>query len=213
MKVVFYVLECMDYEYLMSCNAPVIKSLKPHPAYSYGATTAAAVHALLTGYTPTCAASPQCPHTQRPRKMIPPEPFFLKKFKQLFLYIPNGWVFQFVQPYMKNLMPRLLEWHKVFNTKAMVEDFISRSKSDDYFAYFQVMETHPPFLEGLKEVKPSSPEWDARRRKAVEIADKCLELLLSVDYDLLVVCADHNIRHDFAHPDGYKVFIATDPFP
>jgi len=212
MKVVFYVLECLDYEYLRYCNTPNIDSLNPHPALSFGATTAAAVPALLTGYTPTCIVDRKCPHNTIPRKLIRRTPFFLKEhFKNnVYLYIPNGWTWQFLKPYLTPLMPKLKKWHYKFNTKEMIEDFLERKKPETYFAYFHVMETHPPFLDGTRtDIKPGSPEWWQRRRKAVELADKYLEPLLEMDdLDLLVVCADHNIAHDISTCKGLEVFIA-----
>jgi len=105
-------------------------------------------------------------------------------------------------------MRKLLKWHERFNTKEMIEDFLHRVKGSHYFAYFQVMETHPPFLDGTEEVKPGSPEYYERRRRAVELADQYLKPLLNLDLDLLVVTADHHIIHYFSHPEASKTFIA-----
>jgi len=209
-KVIFYVLECMDYEFLQECNTPTIDSLNPHPAYSYGCTTVASVPALLTGYTPICKIAPSCPHNTIPKKYLKRSPFFINNFKEKYLYIPNGWVWWLLKPYLSNLMPKLKKWHERFNTREMIEDFKRRPKGENYLAYFHVMETHPPFLEGLKQVKSGSPEWLERRIKALELADRNLKLLLEEDYDLLIVTADHNLWHDITHPKGFEVFIAID---
>jgi len=210
LRVILYVLECLDYEYLKTCRTPNINSLNPHPAISFGATTVASIPALLTGYFPICTVNPECPHNTVPRKLVPRHPYFLRKYfgGHVYLYIPNGWVWDLLGSWLDPLMPKLKKWWERFNTQEMVEDFLTHYKNNrDYFVYFHVMETHPPFLEGVKEVKAGSEEWWVRRRKAVELADKILQPLLDLDFDLLIVCSDHNIQHDVASPEGFRTFI------
>jgi len=209
LRVIFYVLECMDYNYLKECNTPNIDSLNPHPAISFGATTVASVPALLTGYIPMCKMSESCPHNALLQKYLKRSPFFINNFKERFLYIPNGWVWWFLKPHLLNVMPYLKVWHKHFNTRRMIEHFKRLPKGKSYLAYFHVMETHPPFLEGAEQIHPNSEVWWSRRKRAVELADLNLKLLLDEDYDLLVVTADHNVEHDVPSELAYEVFIAT----
>jgi len=211
MKVVFYVLECLDFQYLQTCRTPNIDYLNPHPALSFGATTSAAIPALLTGYLPTCTVDANCPHNTIPEELLPRDPYFLKKhFKEnVYLYIPNGWVWGLIGSLLKPMMPKLKKWWESFNTAEMVDDFIKLHKGGNFFAYFHVMETHPPFLEGRKKVEFGSEEWLKRRKKGVELADESLKPLLGLDLDLLVVCSDHNLRHDVSSASALNTFIGT----
>lgn len=210
-------LECLDYEYLKQCNTPNIDSLTPHPALSYGATTRASVPAILGGMLPICKIQ-GCPHVEQAKKMV--DALLLTKYYtkgHLFLYVPNGWVYELLKAYMT---PEFREkwwfWHNHHHlqpTKLMIEDFLQRlpKLKKPYFAYFHCMETHPPFYPPgeVKYYPAGSAEWWRRRKKAVEYVDKIIKPLLEVDCDDLVVTADHNIRHDVPHPDGLNVFIAT----
>ena len=110
MRTILVAIECCEYEWLKKVNTPNIDSLElgPHPAYSFGATTRAAVPALLGGFLPKCTIN-DCAHN----KVRWTNPFFLtslKKITNLYLGVPNGWALEYLLPFMnddlrkKNLM-------------------------------------------------------------------------------------------------------------
>jgi len=201
MKVIVVVIECLEYSFLEECNTPNIDELRPHPAVSYGCTTRAAVPAILGGFLPECIY--KCDyHTFKWQN-----PFFLTDLKRktnLLLYINNGWAFELLANFMPEwLRKKNLDWHDRhadLPTKEMIDDFLSRSL-DSYFAYFHVMETHPPFY---------TPSGSHDRKEAVEWVDTQIGRLVELDYDCLVVCSDHALEHDVAGSAGLKSFIAAD---
>jgi len=74
MKVVFFVLECTEYDFLQKCHTPNIKSVEIHPAWSWGRMTRASVPALLGGLLPECIHK-GCYHNKVAKKLV--NPFFL----------------------------------------------------------------------------------------------------------------------------------------
>ena len=212
MKVVFYVLECTEYDFLMKCNVPNIKSLNPHPAWSWGRTTRASVPAMLGGLLPECIYR-DCVHNKVRQKLV--NPFFLTDMKRkgipTFLFIANGWALEFLTSFMPGwLREMVVRQNKTkFNTKEFIDKFLElEPKLDNYFAYFHVQETHPPFFGGDDPKLPKREGFDNVRRRAVEYADSLLKPLLKLDLDLLAVTSDHHIQHDYWHPRAYDVFIA-----
>lgn len=210
-------LECINYDYLKQCHTPNIDSLDPHPAISYGAITRAAVPAILGGLLPYCKL--ECKRWQVIRKWS--NPFFLTHYHregELLLYVPNGWVIEYLRHFMTNeFYQKWKYWHDHHEeqpTGMMVEDFLQRLDSikRPYLAYFHCMETHPPFYPPgpFKEEKPGSPEWWDRRRRAVEYVDKAIAPLLKVNCDDLVIIADHNIGYGKPLSEKYlEVFMAA----
>jgi len=206
------VIECLEYDFLEKCNTPNIDSLNPHPAKSYGRTTRAGVGALLGGILPTCLVKGCFHNTIRLQN-----PFFLtniKKKADVYLYMPNGWFLEFLLPFMPEWQRKMmLEYNrKGFDTKAMIDDFLNR-KSENYFAYFHVMETHPPFFKGTDPELPKREGHEKVRREAVEYVDKIIKPLIDLDCRL-VVTSDHAFGH---RPENYNtgldVFIATKNIP
>ena len=209
-------LECTSYDFLKKCHTPNIDSLNPHPAKSLGGITRAAVPWLLGGFLPHCEV-PGCPHNKGLRWS---RPFYLTEWKEksnLFLYVPNGWVLEFLSPFMTpEFRKKILYWHDRHAeqpTGQMIEDFlqIEPKLENGYFAYFHCMETHPPFYPPgpVKEEKPGSPEWWERRKRAVEYVDEAIAPLLKLDVDDLIVTADHNIAYGDWNEDWFSVFLAT----
>jgi len=133
-------LECTSYDFLKKCHTPNIDSLNPHPAKSLGGMTRAAVPWLLGGFLPHCEV-PGCPHNKGLRWS---SPFYLSEWKRksnLFLYIPNGWVLEFLTPFMTpEFRKKILYWHERHAeqpTGQMIEDFLQiEPKLDSYFASF-----------------------------------------------------------------------------
>jgi hypothetical protein len=191
----------------MKCNVPNIKSLNPHPAKSYGRTTRASVAALLGGFLPTCLV-PNCYHNRIKLE----NPFFLtdlKKKTEIFLYVPNGWIMEFLKPFMPGwLWNKMVFYNKNgFNSEEMIKDFLNK-KPENYFAYFHIMETHPPFFTGTGEC-PRGEEFTETRRKAVEYVDKIIKPLIEIDGNVIVT-SDHALGHNaYNYESGLDVFIAT----
>lgn len=215
MRVILVAVECLEYDFLKECNTPNIDSLNPHPAMSYGSTTRAAVPAILGGLIPECI----CRCEEHKLKWV--NPFFLTDLKRktnLLLYINNGWVFELLTPFMPPwLRQKNLEWHQRHNycpTEEMIDDFISRNLNN-YFAYFHVIETHPPFYvpatkgKSVGEVNKYKT-YNERRKEAVEWVDSQIGRLMELDYDAMVICADHALDHSFADDRGFRSFIACD---
>jgi len=207
MRTIMICIECLEHDFLMKCNAPNIKSLDPHPAKSYGRTTRAAVGALLGGFLPTCTI-PNCFHN----KIRLESPFFLTDLKRktnLFLYMPNGWFMEFLKPFMPNWLWDMMVYfnRNGFDSRKMIEDFLSR-KPTNYFAYFHIMETHPPFFDGTGPC-PKGKEFVETRKRAVEYVDKIIKPLIDLDCNLIVT-SDHAMGHGmFEHETAWNVFIAT----
>lgn len=207
MKTIMICIECLEYSFLMECNAPNIKSLDPHPAKSYGRTTRAAVAALLGGILPTCLI-PDCPHN----KINITNPFFLTDLSRktnIFLYMPNGWFMEFLKPFIQpQLWEKLMHYNRYgFNSKSMIEDFLQKNPGN-YFAYFHIMETHPPFFSGTAPT-PKGEEFTATRRRAVEYVDEIIKPLIDLDCNLIIT-SDHGIDHGiFNYETALNVFIAT----
>jgi len=211
-------LECIDYAYLKECHTPNIDSLNPHPAISYGAITRAAVPAILGGLLPVCTID-GCYHREQIKNWS--NPFFLTHYKEkghLFLYVPNGWVYEYIRHFMTpEFKKKWWFWHNNHHlqpTKLMVEDFLEQlpKLEKPYLAYFHCMETHPPFYPPgpVKELPAGSPEWWERRKKAVEFVDQAIKPLLEIDCDDLIIIADHNIGFGKPlNPNYFNVFIAT----
>jgi len=211
MKVVFFVLECTEYDFLQECYTPNIKSVEIHPAWSWGRMTRASVPALLGGLLPECIYK-GCYHNKVAKKLV--NPFFLTDLKRkgipTLLYVANGWVMEFLKPFIPDWLWKMLNRQNTegFNTKEFIDDFLSREPSlNDYFTYFHVQETHPPFFSGTDTELPKREGFDNIRQKAVEYADNLFKPLLNLNLDLLVVTSDHHILHDYWHPRSYDVFI------
>jgi len=212
---VYLVYECLDKEFLDKCHTPNIDTLEVHPAKSWARMTRGAVPLLLGGFLPTCDEK-DCYHNNF--HMM--DPFFLSnvyKKMNLFLYISNGWVLEFFSDFIRpELRDKIMGWHRYHDTKAMIEDFIEREPElDNYFAYFHVMETHPPFYHPPERmpknmVDDKTVSREEHRRLAVEYVDKISKPLYDLDTDLLVVTADHNLASGPKwHTDHFNVFIAT----
>ncbi|GAH26102.1 unnamed protein product, partial [marine sediment metagenome] len=99
----------------------------------------------------------------------------------LFLYVPNGWVLEFLTPFMSSsFKDKLLKWHDKYDTKAMIEDFLEAQRGlKEYFAYIHIMETHMPFFppnEPPGDDKTMSKEelW-GKRRRTVEYMDSVIK--------------------------------------
>lgn len=213
MKVIYYVFECLDLEFLEQCNTPNIDSLDPHPAISPARMTRSSVPMLLGGFLPECKKE-DCYHNKF-RMMTP---FFLSRLKEsanLYLYIPNGWILEFLSSYLReNIRKEVIHWHKLHNTREMVDNFISHNE-DDYFVYFHVMETHPPYYYppertvlnlGQNESKERQTE---HRIRSIEHADEILGDVIKLNPDLLVVTSDHNLTQGRWSPKDFDVFLAT----
>lgn len=188
--------------------------LGPHPAYSFGATTRAAVAALLGGFLPRCTVK-DCEHN----KVSWTNPFFLtnmRKRTNLYLAIPNGWALELLTSFMsENLRRKNLYWHGPHEkmVSPMILDHFEQTDYDDYFFYLHVQETHPPFShpdwKGIKQA--NLPEPSERRKMSLEWVDEnIIDRVLKYDYDQLVVCADHPLKHDV--PEHKAVFLASNGF-
>jgi len=220
-KGIIFVFECLEYDFLKECNTPNLSDLNPHPALSYGATTTAAVPALLHGFLPICTID-KCWH----RDLNWQDPFFLSHRKRegtLLLYVNNGWAFESILHFVdEEFKQKLLKWHDEHEkcpTRFIVSDFIKRVKNiDKYFCYIHAIESHPPFY------TPNTINWsdemrkeykDELRIKAIEFIDEQLGRIMDeVDYDILIVTSDHALVHDWREVDEkmnpYNVFIAID---
>jgi len=201
-------MECLSYDFLDKCRTPNIKSLNPHPATAYGTVTRASVPALLGGLLPVCRIE-SCEHRRIAKEWH--DPFLLSKYKRkghLLLYIPNGWIYELIRPFIDlQFREKLLKWSNHLDelpTKEMIKDFLGMlpELEKPYFAYFQCMETHPPFF---------SPEGSGDRKRAVEYIDEVIEPLLELDCEI-VVTSDHDF-HTYGSMDNegkhLEVFIAT----
>jgi len=124
--------------------------------------------------------------------------------------MPNGWFMEFLKPFMpKWQWDMMVHYNKHgFDSKKMIEDFINR-KPDNYFAYFHIMETHPPFFDGTDTSLPKREGREKVRRRAVEYVDKIIKPLIDLDCNLIVT-ADHALGHGmFEHNVAWDVFLAT----
>jgi len=211
MRVIFFVLECTEYDFLQKCDTPNIKSMEIHPAWSWGRTTRASVSALLGGFLPECVYK-DCYHNKVREKLV--NPFFLTDLKRegipIFLFIANGWALEFLISFMPDwLRKEMLKQNKEgFNDEWNIKKAVELAdRHDSYFIYLHIMSTHPPFFDGVNTETPKGEGFDNVRKKAVEYADTLLKPLLTLDLDLLVVTSDHHILHDYWHPHGYDVFI------
>lgn len=204
----------------------------PHPAMARGITTAAAMGAFAKGMLPICLHR-DCSHNDINWQ----DPFFLKNMREktnFLAYVPNGWGMSFFLPYAdEELKKKNLKWHENHEnlpSEEMVDDFIERDL-DNYFAYFHLMEPHPPFFHpdwkgmspGEISDSPETPNPPTRRKMAVEWADEnVVGRLLEQDYDELVVTSDHPLDHpgdeeQFVEsvkngrpPQKHQVFLTTD---
>lgn len=211
-------LECLSFDDLAKYDTPNIDSLDPHPATSMGCTTRAAVPALLGGFLPFCEYPPdKCGKGHRDMARGWTYPYFLTEYKKagrLWLYCPNGWVAEYITPYLRReIKPWILKHYAIPDREGefrlMIDDFLSRDPDsmDGYFAYFHVMETHPPFYPvdcDIPRNTKNREEKEARRKMAVEQTDANLEYLMDLDVDELVVTADHAADHL-----NTRVFLAT----
>jgi len=215
-KRIIVCLECTSYEILKKCNTPNIDSLNPHPAKSLGAMTRASVPWLLGGFLPHCEI-PGCPHNKGLRWS---RPFYLTEWKEksnVFLYVPNGWVLEFLTPFMtEEFRRKILYWHDRHAeqpTGQMVQDFlqIEPKLKNGYLAYFHCMETHPPYYPPGLPVQQNLPhdEMMKRRKLAIEYVDRAIAPLLKLDVDDLVITSDHNLAHGDWNEDWFSVFLAT----
>lgn len=206
----------LPYSFLQICNTPNIESLElgPHPAKSLGGMTRAAVPWLLGGFTPHCLVR-GCRHN---KGLGWGRNWYLTDMKKqaipIFLYVPNGWVLEFLTAFMTPAFKdKILKWHHNYNTKAMIEDFINRGELKEYFAYFHVMETHMPFFppnESPGDDKTmSKQEMAGKRKRAVEYIDSVIMPLINLDSEELVITSDHNITLGEWSPEWFDVFIAT----
>jgi len=232
MKRILCVLECTDFSFLKKCQTPNIDKLNPHPAIPLGITTGAATGAFTKGLLPICVYK-NCYHHQIKWQ----DPFFLKHIKEktnFLAYVPNGWAMDFFLPYTSGeLVKKNYQYHQQHEecvSVTMLDDFIRRN-INNYFAYFHLMESHPPFFhpnwKGMEPGKinksPETPDPPTRRKMAVEWIDyEIIGRLLKQNYDELVVTADHPLKHpgnelEFVKsleggkdPEEFQVFIATD---
>lgn len=191
-KRVIVVIEYLSYDYLQKCNTPNIDSLDPHPAWSQGSTTRASVAAILGGFLPICAVK-GCYHQKLFNKWT--YPYTLTDYREknaLFLYVPNGWVLELLESYIRpDLKPLIQKWLSYHDTRDMINDFLSRKEKRDgkgYYAYFHVMETHPPYYPEERGIE----DREERRKAAVEYVDRILKPLIDLDCDDLIVTSDHN---------------------
>jgi len=213
MRVIFYVLECTEYDFLVKVKPPNIMSIGDvHPAWSWGRTTRASVGALLGGILPECIYK-GCWHNKVKEKLV--NPFFLTDLKRegipTYLFIANGWFIEFLKPFMPSwLWKEMIRQNKEgFDDKWNVEKALELSeKHDNYFIYLHIMTCHPPFFEGNDPDLPKLEGFDNVRRRALLYADELLKPLLKLDVDLLLVTSDHHILHDYWHPRAYDVFVA-----
>jgi len=209
-RTIFICIECLEYDFLMKCNAPNIKSLDVHPAKSWGATSRASIACLLAGILPECEYK-NCYHNEIRHKIA--NPFFLTDLKRkgvpTFLYCSNGWGMELIKPFTpKDIWEMLVRQNEQgFDDEELVNDFLSRDPEsmDKYFAYFHFMWTHSPFWNGKK----GDPiNWDPNvRKETVEAIDKLIKPLLDLDA-FIVVTSDHHIDHHTHHPKILDVFIA-----
>lgn len=217
MKRMVICFEMLPYSFLQTCNTPNIDSLElgPHPAKSLGGMTRAAVPWLLGGFTAHCLVK-GCRHN---KGLGWGRAWYLTDMKAkgipLFLYVPNGWVLEFLTPFMSSsFKDKLLKWHDKYDTKAMIEDFLEAQRGlKEYFAYIHIMETHMPFFppnEPPGDDKTMSKEelW-GKRRRTVEYMDSVIKPLIDLDSEELVITSDHNIALGEWSPEWFDVFIAT----
>jgi len=203
-------IEAVSYDYLRSVPTPNIDSLDPHPAISMGCTTRATVPALLGGFLPSCELGNNCPknHLEMLRRWT--YPYFLTTYHQsgrLWLYAVNGWVAEYVTPFLNPIIRKLVIEHYAIadrrgEFKMMRDHFLSCDPDSlpGYFAYFHVMETHPPYYP-YGEV-PDNPK--EKKRIALQQVDRDLKPLLNLDVDELVITSDHEENYL-----GRRVFLAT----
>lgn len=215
-KRILVALECLSYEELMEYKTPNIDKLDPHRATSMGCTTRAAVPALLGGFLPFCQQD-DCEYDHIKMHRSWTYPHFLTAYKRegkLWLYCPNGWVAEYIDPYLRDEIKQLIRTHFAIPDREgefemMIDDFVKRSPNemDGYFAYFHVMETHPPYYPVDCDIPRNTKEREEReerRRLAVEQVDRSLKRLIDLDADDLIITADHPRDHL-----GTEVFLAT----
>jgi hypothetical protein len=198
----------MDFDYLVKVRPKNITKFDPHPAKSFGATSRAAISAILGGFLPHCRY-PNCYHHQ----IHLPDPYFLTNLKAdrfLYLAVPNGWCLELLKPFIYdelwNKLSQMHTKHTPYTTKELVDDFLKIvPKHDKYFAYFHVMETHPPFYTPEK-----IDDTEERRKSALLWIDEVIKPLLELDSFTLIM-ADHNLEHDFPTGNTLDVFIAGPP--
>jgi len=176
------------------------------------------VAALLGGFIPTCVYR-DCHH----RKIKWENPFFIQQLREktnLYIICPNGWALGLLLPFMdreqRELNLKLHDMHEWLASEIALNWLKEKVKGkvNNYFIYFHVMETHPPFFtpetKGWKisEIERfRDGEW--RRRRALEWVDEfVVGEFLTWDYDCLIVTSDHALKHNC--PEGLNVFIATD---
>jgi len=197
-KRVIVVFEMLDYDYLQKCNTPNIDSLNPYPAWSYGATTRASVLAILGGFLPQPAIEDH-PNTGLFNKWT--DPYTLTNYKNvnaLFLYVPNGWITELLEPFIRPDLKRLvMKWHTYHDTRDMINDFLKRKEKrgieglekPGYYAYFHILETHDPFYPEERGIVG----YDERRKASVEYCDRILKPLIDLEeIDDLIILSDHN---------------------
>ncbi len=215
MRLIICVIECLEYDYLMKCNAPNIKSLNPHPSWSFGRTTRASVPAILGGLIPECIYR-DCIHNKIRKRLV--NPFFLTDLKRkgipTFLFIANGWAMEFLLFFMPSwLRDEMIKQNKHgFNDEWNVRKACELArKHDKFFIYLHMMSTHPSFFNGMDPDLPRREGFDNVRRRAVEYVDKLIKPVIDLDADIIIT-SDHHIQHDYWHPRVYDVFIATKGF-
>jgi len=231
-KRILIAIECLDYEFLSQCHTPNIDNLDPHPAIPLGITTGAATGAFTKGLLPICIYKDCNRHRIKWQN-----PFFLRnvsKETNFLAYVPNGWAMDFFLPYLsKELVEKNYQWHRQHEecvSLKMLEDFTAR-KLNNYFTYFHLMESHPPFFHpdwkgmdpGQINKSPNTPDPPTRRRMAVEWIDReIISRILKLNYEEFVITADHPLAHpgderefiqeleEGRSPQKYQVFLATD---
>lgn len=211
-------LECLSYDELMEYETPNIDALDPHPATAMGCTTRASVPALLGGFLPFCNLGNRCDKNHVDMHRSWTYPHFMTEYHEqnkLWLYCPNGWVAEIINPYLRDEIQQMITEHYAIPDREgefemMIDDFISRKPNQmkaGYFAYFHVMETHPPYYPvdcDIPRDTTDREEKEERRALAVKQVDKSLKRLIELDVEDLIITADHPRDHL-----GTQVFLAT----
>lgn len=204
-KRIIVCLENANYNYLKTLNVPNIKSLGMHPACAFGGTTRASVAAMLGGFMPICQIE-GCWHKEAFKRW--PYVWYLTdyfKANKLFLYIPNGWILELIEPFIRpDLKPKIQKWLAYHDSRDMINDFLSRKLKGGYFAYFHIMETHSPYYPDKRGIEDNAE----RRKAAFEYVDRIIKPLIDLDVDDLVVTADHGTG-SFLTRKPFEVFIAA----
>ena len=158
MRLVVFCFECLGWPYLSGSGVlddmPILASMEPHPALSYGRMTRASVPALLGGLLPKCLKSPDCWHNEMAKQL--PNPFFLTDLKKrgihTFLGVANGWVLEFLLPFMDGELRReaLRQNREGFDTSRFVGMLLERARGwEEFFAYIHYQESvagHVPIV-------------------------------------------------------------------